>query len=119
MTLIKKDDETINKDVKTGTLKTHNKSYLIYSSSYSFYKYHDIRKTNKLSFRSKYSYLCEFYYDLDKFNGQKTQNEKNKREKKCVYTVSELYNKLLEIYFDEYYDLSNAKRTKMDYYFNT
>ena len=28
-------------------------------------------------------------------------------------TASELYNNLLEIYFDEYYELSDAKRNKM------
>ena len=29
-------------------------------------------------------------------------------------TVSELYSDLLETYFHEYYDLSDAKRSKMD-----
>ena len=29
-------------------------------------------------------------------------------------TASELYNKLLGIYFDEYIDLLDAKRSKMD-----
>ena len=32
-------------------------------------------------------------------------------------TTSELYNELLEIYYDEYYYLSHAKRKKMNHKF--
>ena len=31
------------------------------------------------------------------------------------YTASKLYNDLLETYFDEYYDLSDAEREKMEH----
>ena len=44
----------------------------------------------------------------------KTTERKCKKEKKVYHTASELYNDLSEIYFDEYYDLSGAKRSKMD-----
>ena len=48
------------------------------------------------------------------------QNKKNKTGKKTyVYdTSSELYNILLETSHDEYYDLSDAKRSRIDPKYN-
>ena len=46
-----------------------------------------------------------------------SQNHKKRKKKieKNVYdTSSECFNDLLETYFDEYYDLSDAKRSKID-----
>ena len=58
-----------------------------------------------------YSFLSNFSNDLDKFSRLKPQQQK----KKNVYnTASELYNDLLETYFDVYYDLWDAKRSRMD-----
>ena len=99
---------------KKQTLKKCNKSYLINNSNHSFYKYcRDIKKFDNLSLKSKYSILAEFFNDFGKLTELKTQKEK-KKEKTNVYdTVSELYNDLLEIYFDQYYDLSDVKRSKI------
>ena len=60
--------------------------------------------------------LVEFFNDLSKFKKIKTQKEKRKKKKKTnVYdTSSELYNDFLEIYYDEYNELSDNKRNKMD-----
>ena len=84
-------------------------------SKYSFYKYYqDSKKFDNLSFKSKYSFLAEFFNDLNKFNKLKTRR-KNTKEKTNVYdTASELYNDLLETYFDEYYYLLEAERNKME-----
>ena len=61
-------DETINKNDRKPALKKHNKSDLKYDSKHSFYKYyHDIKKFDILSFESKYSFLTNFFNDLDKF----------------------------------------------------
>ena len=43
-------DDIIN---KKPTLKKYKESHLIYNNNYSFYKYHDINKFNKLSLESK------------------------------------------------------------------
>ena len=61
------------------TLKKYNKSDLICNSKYSFYKYYrDNKKIDSFSFKSKYSFLFEFFDDLNEFNKLKTQKEKNK-----------------------------------------
>ena len=107
----KKGDETINKDDKEPTLKKCNKSDLIYDSKHSFCKYHTIKKFYNLSLQPKYSFLVDFFNDLDKFSNLKTLKEKNTN----VYdTASELHNDLLETCFGEYNDLSDAKGSKMD-----
>ena len=81
----KNGDGTVNKDdYKTTTLKNYNKADLIYSSRYSFYKYHDIKKFDKLSFKSRYSYLANLYLDLGKLSRLKTQNENTKEKKMNV-----------------------------------
>ena len=56
--------------------------------------------------------LVEFF---NKFNNLKTQKEKTKKKKTNVYgTVSDLYNNFLGIYFDEYNELPDAKRNKIE-----
>ena len=53
--------------------------------------------------------------DLDKFNKLKTIKEKTEKKKTNVFNAaSELYNDLLGIYFDEYYELPNAKKEKIE-----
>ena len=57
--------------------KKYNKLDLIYDSKYRFYEcYRDIKKLDKLSFKSKYSFLFEFFNELNKFNKLKTKKEK-------------------------------------------
>ena len=113
----KEDDERINKK----PVKKYSKSDLIYRSKFSFYKYCNIKRFNSLSFESYlylylfifiylylslYSYLLEIKYDADNLNNLKLQNENTKKKKIDVYdTALELYNELLEIYFDELNDL--------------
>ena len=93
----------------------YNKSDLIYDVNYSFNKYCNIKKFANLSLKSKYSFLANFFNDLNKFNSLKVQKEKQKKKKTNEYdTASKLYNVLLKTYFDEYYNLSDAKRSKMD-----
>ena len=81
--------------------KKKYKSSLIYNRL-SFYSYSDDRKFDSLSFQSKYSYLSNFYGDLQKLVKMKPAQldkiKKKKRKKEKVYnTVSELYNKRFEI----------------------
>ena len=59
-------------------------------------------------------FLRTFLNDLSKFKKLKTINEKAEKRKTNVYDIAlELYNELLETYFDESYYLSHVKRTKM------
>ena len=54
-------------------------------------------------------------YDLDKFTQGKIKTQKTKERKTNIYdTGLEVYNEMLGTYFDEFYDLSDAKRSKMD-----
>ena len=56
---------TIKKEKQT--IKKCNRSDLICNSKYRFYKYYrDSKKFNNLSYKSKYSFLAEFFNDLDK-----------------------------------------------------
>ena len=77
-------DKIIKKE--NPKLKKHNKSNLIYGSSYNFFKYYrDIKKFGNLSFKSVYSYLISFFNNLNKFNKLKLQKEEIKEKKsKCV-----------------------------------
>ena len=88
-------DKIIKKE--KPALENYSISDLIYNSNYSFYKnYRDSKKFDSLSFKSKYSFLPEFFNDLNKFNMPKTQKEKTKMKKTNVYDkASELYNELL------------------------
>ena len=66
---------------------------------------------NSLSLDSKYPILVSLYNDLNKFNSLKPQRENKKVQKKSVYdNASELYNKYLGIYLDEYNALPNDKK---------
>ena len=67
----KKEDVGTRK--KKIALKKYNNSNLIYSSKFSFYKYHNIKKFDQLSFKTKYSDLAEFSYDLNQKLKKKTQ----------------------------------------------
>ena len=74
----------------------------MYIVNYSFYKYYwDSKKFNKLSFKSKHSFLAEFF-----------KNSKNTKRKK---EASELYSELLRTYFDEYSELSDAKSKNIEF----
>ena len=86
---------------------------LIHNGNYSFCKYHIINKFNNLYYESKYFCLIDSQY-LDKFSGLEPQKGESKEKKTNVYEkASELYDQV-EIHFDEYYDLSNARESKMD-----
>ena len=90
-------DKTIS---KKPTRKKYSKSDLTYDANHSFYKYfRDNRIFNNLSFKSEYSFLVEFFNDLDKLNKLKTQKEKTEK-KKTNDKALELYNDFLDIYFD-------------------
>ena len=66
-------DKTIN---KKPTRKKYSKSDLTYDANHSFYKYfRDNRTFNNFSFKSEYSFLVEFFNDLDELNKLKTQKE--------------------------------------------
>ena len=55
--------------------------------------------------RPRYSFLVNFFNDLDKLNRLKRQKEKRKGKKTNAFnTTSKLYNALRGIYFDEYND---------------
>ena len=74
-----------------------------------------MKYSDHLSLELKYFFLPSFSNDLNKFSKLKPQKEKRKEKKTSMYnTDSELYNDLLPTYFDEYYDFSDSKRTKMD-----
>ena len=52
-----------------------------------------------------------FYSNLNKFNNLNPQKKVQKRRKGTLYdNASEIYNEYLEIYFDEYKVLSDAKK---------
>ena len=103
-----------SKIIQKPTVKKYNKSDLIHNSKFSFYKYNNIKKFRILSFELQYSYLFEFKYDLYNFNTLEPQKEKTKKKINVYNTASELRKELPGIYFDVYYDLSDAKRNKMD-----
>ena len=63
----------------------NNKVNQIYKSKHSFYEYYlDSKKFNNLS---KYSFLVEFFNDLNKFKKLETIREKTEKNKKCVYYI--------------------------------
>ena len=109
-------DETIN---KKSTLKNYSKSDLIYGTNHSFFKYyHDNGNFENLSFKWKYSFLVEFLNDIDKFSDLKPRNKSTKKKKaKVCDTVSELYNKSLNKYLEEYYDLEKETKEKSGFKF--
>ena len=78
-------DKIIKKE--KPTLENYSKSNLIRSSKHSFYKYyHDSKKIDKLSLKSKYSFLLEFSKHLNKFKKVKIQKRRTEKKKnRCVY----------------------------------
>ena len=68
---------------KKSTLK-YNKSNLIYDGNRSFYKYYNIKIFDNLSFKSKYSFLVDFFKDLDKFSRLKNKNKNTKEKEKLA-----------------------------------
>ena len=79
-----KKDETIKEDEKKSTLK-YNKSNLIYDGNRGFYKYYNIKIIDNLSFKSKYSFLVDFFKDLDKFSRLKNKNKNTKEKEKLAW----------------------------------
>ena len=62
-----------------------------------------------------FKYLNIYFKDLNKFKELKTIKQETEKKETNVYdTALELYNELLERYFDEYCYLSHAKRTKIN-----
>ena len=83
----------------------------MHNRNYSFCKYYrNSKRFDNFSFKSKYSFLAKFSSYSNKFNKLKTHTWKNT---KSVYdAASELCNEVLGIYFDEYYDVSEAEGKK-------
>ena len=91
-----------------------NKSNLIYNRL-SFYSYIDNEKFDNLSFKSRYTCPLNFYDDLKKLIKIKLTNLGKIKQKKNVYnTVSDIYNKSFENYYDEYDELSDAKKDNLE-----
>ena len=63
------------------------------------------------SLKSQYSFSDEFLNDVDKFSDLKPRNENTKNKQSKMYdTASELYNKFIDKYFDENFDLEKKKK---------
>ena len=57
-----------------------------------------LKKMNKLSIKSKKSFLSDFSSDLNKFSSIRPRNENTKNRKTKVHdTTLELYNEFLDI----------------------
>ena len=85
----KEGDETIIKDDKRPTLKKYNKSNLIYDINItniwpSFYEHNDIKKFDNLSLESKYSFLADFFNNLDKCKKLKPKKDKTNTAFKII-----------------------------------
>ena len=98
-------DYKFDEESKVGK---YNKSDLIYKAIPN-----DIKKFNKLSIESKKSFLSCFSSDLNRFSSINPRNENTiYRKTKMYHTALELYAEFLDIYFDKYYDLPNAKKRR-------
>ena len=96
-------DYKFDEESKVGK---YNKSDLIYKAIPN-----DIKKFNKLSIESKKSFLSCFSSDLNRFSSINPRNENTiYRKTKMYHTALELYAEFLDIYFDKYYDLPDAKK---------
>ena len=90
-------------------IKKYNKSNLICNSNRSFHIYYNINKLDNLSFKSKYSQPVEFFNDLENCDKLDRKKESTNTRQLDVYnTAPELYNQLLQIYFNQYSDFSHA-----------
>ena len=91
-------------------LKKYKELDLVYNKKLSFYKYYDINNFKRNSIDSKYNELADFHGDLDKFNIIEPRKESINEKKIRVKNNSEkLYNELLQIYFNQYNNLSFFK----------
>ena len=82
-----------NSDEFHKMIKKENcsKSNLIYDANHSFYKYYrDREKFDNLSFKSKHSFLNEFFNELNKSINANPHKESTKERK--INTTLELYN---------------------------
>ena len=93
----------------------YRKSNLIYDANHSFYKcYRDRKKFDNISFKSKHSFLNEFFDESDELNNLSQQNESTKERKINMHDkASELYIEFLEIYYYKYYELSGHKKNRV------
>ena len=90
-------------------LQKTNKSNLIYDTNHNFYKYRGIKRNENLSI---FWPICLMIYI--KLVSSNLKEEKQKRGKKVYNAALESYNNLLGTYLDEYYALSDAKRSKIN-----
>ena len=68
------------------------------------------------SLKSQYSFSDEFLNDVDKFSDLKPRNKNTKKKQSKMYdTASELYNKFIDKYFDENFDLEKEKKEELDF----
>ena len=69
---------------------------------------------DNISFKSKHSFLNEFFDELDELNNLSQQNESTKERKINMHDkASELYIEFLEIYYYKYYELSGHKKNRV------
>ena len=99
------------------TFQKNSISNLTYDANHNFYKYYcDNKKIDSNSLKSQYSFLDEFLNDVDKFSDLKPRNENTKNKQSKMYdTASELYNKFIDKYFDENFDLEKEKKEELDF----
>ena len=65
--------------------RNYSKSNLIYDANHSFYKYYRDRKNfDGLSFKSKHSFVSNFFVDLDQLNNLNPHKEITKEKNECV-----------------------------------
>ena len=75
-------------DDKKVTITKYNKWNLIYDSKHSFYRYRNNKKKNaNFSFKSKYSFLIEFYYGLEIFDRLDPQKRHTHTHTKWMYMI--------------------------------
>ena len=99
---IKRYDDTkelTTKDDKEKSIEKHNRSNLIYSWDFFFYKFNDIDRFHKVSFELKFSCLIEFYNSLKTMRNHKALKKNSKEIKNILLNAaSELCNDLLNSY---------------------
>ena len=81
----------MNESLIKKEMKKYNKLNIIYNRL-SFYSSGDDKKFSSLSFKSNYSYLSNFYNDLQKLIKMKP-TKLGKIKEKVYDTAKELYNK--------------------------
>ena len=87
----------------------------MYDSKYSFSEYRNLKKYSDLSSTTKYNRLLSFYHWLNDFRNFALLTVKTTMKKKRVCKNStNLYNKLLTIYFNDYKYIKDKKKEEMD-----